>query len=276
LSSLLIEGGAGGRQAPYARYRAWLKTASIGAAGIVAVVALWWLAIRLLAGDSGMAAQFSPVRAAEALPSLVTDDRLLEHVLTSLRRIAAGLVCALVIGVPLGFLIGRVRWLDRTLSPTLQLLRMVSPLSWMPIAVMSLGVGDRPIYFLLTFAAVWPLIMSTAAGVAQIDKRWLLLGESLAATRSEMLWHVYFPGIASHVLTGLRLSIGILWIVLVPAEMLGVSAGLGYLILDTRDRLAYSELTAVIVVIGALGFLLDYAARLAYRRFGSTSVSSRA
>jgi NitT/TauT family transport system permease protein len=103
--------------------------------------------------------------------------------------------------------------------------------------------------------------MSTSAGVAHLDRRWVQLGESLAATRAEMLWHIYVPGIAAHVLTGVRLAIGILWIVLVPAEMLGVSAGLGYLILDTRDRLAYSELTAVIVVIGALGFLLDLTAR---------------
>jgi NitT/TauT family transport system permease protein len=149
---------------------------------------------------------------------------------------------------------------------------MVSPLSWMPVAVMSLGVGDRAVYFLLAFAAVWPLIMSTAAGVAQIDRRWLQLGESLAATRAEMLWHIYVPGIAAHVLTGIRLAIGILWIVLVPAEMLGVSAGLGYLILDTRDRLAYSELSAVIVVIGVLGFALDLLARLLYRYFQRSGV----
>ncbi|HMC44423.1 MAG TPA: ABC transporter permease [Caballeronia sp.] len=240
-----------------------------GLAGIVAVVALWWLVLTLVAGPDSLAAQFLPTRALAALPSLVTDDRLFEHIVTSLRRIAVGLLWALMIGVPLGFLIGRLRWLDAALSPTLQFLRMISPLSWMPIAVMSLGVGDRAVYFLLTFAALWPLVMSTAAGVAQIDRRWLQLGESLAATRFEMLWHVYVPGIAVHVLTGMRLSIGILWIVLVPAEMLGVSAGLGYLVLDTRDRLAYSELTAVILVIGALGFLLDYAARLAYRRFGA-------
>src|ERR1700732_4410260 len=138
----------------------------------------------------------------------------------------------------------------------------------MPIAVMSLGVGDRAVYFLLAFAAGWPLVMGTAAGVAQMDRRWLQLAESLAAIRSEMLWHIFVPGIAAHVLTGVRLAISILWIVLVPAEMLGVSSGLGYLILDTRDRLAYSELTAVILVIGALGFLLDYAARFIYRRCG--------
>jgi NitT/TauT family transport system permease protein len=252
----------------------WVRRSLAGLAGLVAVVVVWWLAIALLADPNSLAAQFSPLRAAAALPSLISDDRLLLHIVTSLRRIAIGLAWALLLGVPLGFLIGRVRALDQALSPTLQFLRMISPLSWMPIAVMSLGVGDRAVYFLLAFAAIWPLVMSTAAGVAQIDRRWVQLGESLAATRGEMLWHVYVPGIAAHVLTGVRLAIGILWIVLVPAEMLGVSSGLGYLILDTRDRLAYSELTAVIVVIGLLGFLLDYAARTLYRRFGASRLQS--
>lgn len=235
----------------------------------MAALALWWLAVTLLAGHNAMAAQFAPQRAFEALPALVAEDQLFVHVATSLKRIAVGLAWALVVGVPLGFALGRLRWLEQTLSPTLQFLRMISPLSWMPLAVMSLGVGDRAVHFLLGFAAVWPLAMSTASGVAHLDRRWIRLGESLAATRAEMLWHIYVPGIAAHVLTGVRLAIGILWIVLVPAEMLGVSAGLGYLILDTRDRLAYSELMAVILVIGVLGFLLDLAARAIAARLSS-------
>lgn len=258
------------RAAP--RGHGWTRRSLAGLAGLASVIFIWWLAITLFSEPNSLAAQFSPTRAAATLPSLIADDRLFVHIATSLRRIAIGLAWALLLGVPLGFLLGRVRALDTALSPTLQFLRMISPLSWMPIAVMSLGVGDHAVYFLLAFAAIWPLVMSTAAGVAQIDRRWVQLGESLAATRGEMLWHVYVPGIAAHVLTGVRLSIGILWIVLVPAEMLGVSSGLGYLILDTRDRLAYSELTAVILVIGALGFLLDSVARLLYRRFGAAQL----
>ncbi|WP_152853289.1 ABC transporter permease [Paraburkholderia atlantica] len=254
------------RRAPASAH--W-RSVALGVAGLAATLALWWLAVTLLAGHNAMAAQFAPQRALEALPALITSDQLLVHVATSLKRIAVGLAWAVVVGVPLGFAIGRLRWLEQTLSPTLQFLRMISPLSWMPLAVMSLGVGDRAVYFLLAFAAVWPLVMSTASGVAHLDQRWIQLGESLAATRAEMLWHIYVPGVAAHVLTGVRLAIGILWIVLVPAEMLGVSAGLGYLILDTRDRLAYSELTAVILVIGVLGFLLDLAARAIAARLSS-------
>jgi len=129
------------------------------------------------------------------------------------------------------------------------------------------GVGDQPIYFLLTFAAVWPILLNTIAGVRQLDPRWLQLTRSLSATRWETLRRVILPGVLGHVLTGVRLSIGILWIVLVPCEMLGVSAGLGYFILDTRDRLAYSELMAMVVLIGVLGFALDACARSLHRRW---------
>ncbi|WP_404824883.1 ABC transporter permease [Burkholderia gladioli] len=262
----------GGAVAPRSGAASRLRGALLGIAGLLAALGIWWLAVALLAGNNAMVAQFSPLRAWQALPTLVRDDQLLTHVATSLRRIAAGLGCALLVGVPAGFAIGRLRWLEHALSPTLQFLRMISPLSWMPVAVMSLGVGDRAVIFLLAFAAVWPLILGTAAGVAQLDRRWIELGRSLAATRAEMLWHIYVPGIAAHVLTGVRLAIGILWIVLVPAEMIGVSSGLGYLILDTRDRLAYSELAAVILVIGVLGFALDMAARsLAARLNGGGS-----
>jgi NitT/TauT family transport system permease protein len=144
---------------------------------------------------------------------------------------------------------------------------MISPLSWMPIAVMALGVGDAPVYFLLTFAAVWPIVLNTAAGVRQLEPSWLQLASSLAATRTETLLHVTLPGIVGHVLTGARLAVGIVWIVLVPCEMLGVSAGLGYYILDTRDRMAYSELMALVILIGILGFALDYTLRKLSKRW---------
>jgi NitT/TauT family transport system permease protein len=165
--------------------------------------------------------------------------------------------------------VGWLRTLEAAATPAFQFLRMISPLSWMPIAVMAFGIGDRPIYFLLAFSAVWPIMLNTAAGVRQLDPRWLQLALSLSATRWETLWSVVLPGVLGHVLTGLRLAIGIVWIVLVPCEMLGVSAGLGYAILDARDRLAYSDLMALVLLIGALGFLLDVAARALYRLRGT-------
>ena len=239
----------------------------LGLGGLFLLLALWWLGVALFGSGQGLAALFSPQATLASLIELLGRAELYEHVRVSLQRILVGLTLALLVGVPLGLLVGASRQLEWATTPAFQFLRMISPLSWMPIAVMLMGVGDRPIYFLLAFAAVWPILLNTAAGVKSLDKRWLQLTRSLSATRWETLSRVILPGVLGHVLTGVRLAIGILWIVLVPCEMLGVSAGLGYYILDTRDRLAYSELMAMVLLIGVLGFCLDAAARALYRRW---------
>ncbi|WDH32606.1 ABC transporter permease [Pseudomonas chlororaphis] len=239
----------------------------LGVAGLLCLLLLWWLGVRLFGGADGLAARFSPAATLASLLELLGRAELYEHVLVSLQRILVGLALALLVGVPLGLLIGSYRHLEAATTPAFQFLRMISPLSWMPVVVMLMGVGDQPIYFLLAFAAVWPILLNTAAGVRQLDPRWLQLSRSLSATRWETLRKVILPGVLGHVLTGVRLAIGILWIVLVPCEMLGVSAGLGYFILDTRDRLAYSELMAMVLLIGALGFALDGLARGLHRRW---------
>lgn len=235
--------------------------------GAALVLALWWVGGALLARSAPVAASFAPWPSLQALGQLLTGADIWMHTLLSLQRVAVGLLLAFVVGVPLGVLVGLSRGFSQAFSPVFQFLRMISPLSWMPIAVMVLGVGDAPVYFLLAFAAVWPILLSTAAGVAQLDRNWLLLARSLSATRTETVLRVVLPGITAQILTGVRLAIGIIWIVLVPAEMLGVSAGLGYFILDTRDRLAYSELMAAVVLIGALGYALDHAARWLHQRW---------
>ncbi|KAF1045276.1 ABC transporter permease [Xylophilus sp.] len=235
--------------------------------GFAIALAAWAFGAAALAARTPVAAAFAPGPSLAALWHLVTGPDFAYHVLPSLRRVAVGLGLAVAIGVPLGVLSGLSRRFAQGSGPLFQFLRMVSPLSWMPIAVMVLGVGDAPVYFLLAFAAVWPVLLSTAAGVAQIDRHWLLLARSLSATRAETVLRVVLPGITAHILTGVRLAIGIIWIVLVPAEMLGVQAGLGYYVLDTRDRLAYSELMGAIVLIGALGFALDHIARWLHGRW---------
>jgi NitT/TauT family transport system permease protein len=236
-------------------------------AGLALALVLWWAGSAWLAQRTPIAAAFAPWPSALALARLVAGPDIWQHALLSLQRVAIGLALAIVFGVPLGVLTGLWRGFAQASTPVFQFLRMISPLSWMPIAVMVLGVGDLPVYFLLAFAAVWPILLNTAAGVAQLDPHWLTLARSLSATRRETVLRVILPGITAHLLTGVRLAIGIIWIVLVPAEMLGVSAGLGYFILDTRDRLAYSELMAVIVLIGALGYLLDGVARWLHGRW---------
>lgn len=242
-----------------------LRRSGLGALGLATLGLLWWACSSFLT-QSELGAHFTPALVFEALAELLAGGELLPHVLVSLERVGIGLAAALLLGGPLGVLIGSSAHVDELTSPTVQFLRMISPLSWMPLAVLVFGVGDPPIWFLLTFAAVWPIVLATAAGVRQIPEEWLELGRSLAATQRELFLHIVLPALVPHVLTGVRLAIGILWIVLVPAEMLGVSEGLGYFILDARDRLAYSELMALVIVIGALGFALDSLARRLCRR----------
>jgi NitT/TauT family transport system permease protein len=230
--------------------------------GVIATLLLWWLATTPL-WHSGVIGDFSPERTFAAIAQMMGSGAIFPHILASLRRVFVGLFAATLIGIPLGLLIGLSRVLEQATSVLFQFLRMISPVSWMPVAVMVFGIGDWPVYFLLTVAAVWPLMLNAAAGVASVERRWLLLSRSLCATRWETVTKVIVPATIPHLLTGLRLAVGIIWIVLVPAEMLGVRAGLGYYILDTRDRLAYSELVAVILIIGLIGYLLDTALRLA-------------
>lgn len=230
----------------------------------------WQLGAWLLGRELPLAQSLAPAPSLHSLAELLAGPRLWGHALASLQRVGVGLALALLIGAPLGLLLGRSSAFEQASSGSFQLLRMVSPLSWMPIAVMLFGVGDAPIYFLLAFAALWPIALATSAGVRAIEPRWLQLGAALSATRVELLRGVIVPAILGPLLTGVRLAIGVIWIVLVPCEMLGVSRGLGYFILDTRDRMAYSELMAAVLFIGLLGWALDSLARRLHQRWART------
>lgn len=235
--------------------------------GLALAVTLWWLLVHGAGQTSLMAARFAPETTWAAAVELLKGGEIWGHAWASLQRVGFGLLCALLAGVPLGLLVGSWRGFHEATSVLFQFLRMISPLSWMPVAVMALGIGEAPVVFLLAFAAIWPIILNVAAGIVAIDPQWLTLADSLGANRRERLLQVTVPAITTHLLTGIRLAIGLIWVVLVPAEMLGVNAGLGYFILDTRDRMAYGELMATILFIGLLGFILDWLARQAHQRW---------
>lgn len=235
--------------------------------GLCVLLALWSLGVRLLEQNMMLAERLAPQEAFASLYHLFISSEINRDLIDSLRRVLFSLALALTIGVPVGILVGVSNTLNQMTAGAFQFLRMISPLSWMPIAVMVFGIGDAPIYFLLTITAVWPIIINTSAGVRQLNPQWLELTRSFSATRLETLFKVIFPGILGHLLTGVRIAIGMSWILLIPCEMLGVSSGLGYLILDSRDRLAYSELMAIIVLIGALGFLLDASVQKLHQKF---------
>lgn len=246
--------------------------------GLGVLFVLWWLGTMVLSDDTSFVRRFAPDYAFESLWTLVQSGDLWPHLIASMRRVLIGLAISAAVGVPVGLLVGSSRAATQLSSVSFQFLRMISPLSWTPLAIILFGVGDMPVYFLVAIGAVWPVILNTAAGVAALDPRWLAVGRSLGADRRELVTSIVWPGIRSHLLTGLRLSVGLAWIILVPAEMLGVDSGLGYLILDSRDRLAYGDVMAVILVIGLCGCALDLAARWLFqpRRRASGRISANA
>jgi NitT/TauT family transport system permease protein len=233
--------------------------------GLGALLLFWWAGTTVLPADGSFLRRFAPDQAFTSLRSLVESGTIWPALLVSLRRVLVGLAISAAVGIPVGLLVGSSRMVTQFSSGTFQFLRMISPLSWTPLAIVLFGVGDMPVYFLVAIGAVWPVIINTAAGVAALDPRWLAVGRSLGAGRWELVTSIVWPGIRSHVLTGLRLAVGLAWIILVPAEMLGVDSGLGYLILDSRDRLAYGDVMAVIIVIGLCGCALDLGARWLFR-----------
>jgi NitT/TauT family transport system permease protein len=230
--------------------------------GIGFFLALWWTATdgRHV---TGFAASFSLKETMRALGHLVVTRDLWSHVAASLRRILAGLVLSVAIGVPIGCAVGAWPLFASSTTPLFQFVRMVSPLSWTPLAIMIFGVGDAPVLFLIVIAGVWPVVLATSSAVASLDRRLTIVGRTLGGSPFEIARVIVWPLIRPQVLTGIRVSIGVAWVILVPAEMLGVDTGLGYFILSTRDRLAYSDLAAAILVVGVLGFVIDLVARAA-------------
>ncbi|WJR36015.1 ABC transporter permease [Mycobacteroides immunogenum] len=228
---------------------------------IATSIVLWWLASAVLSQPHSLLRQTGPDKVWPAAIDLLNRGVLLQDAGVSLWRLLIGLSLAAVIGVPLGLLLGVSATAERAARPLIQFLRMISPLSWTPIAVAVFGIGNQPVIFLIAAAAVWPILINTTAGIHAIEPGYLDVARSFHATRFEVLTSVLLPGIRSHIQTGVRIALGIAWVVLVPAEMLGVRSGLGYQILNARDQLAYDQVVAVIVVIGALGYALDVAAR---------------
>ncbi|WP_082958257.1 ABC transporter permease [Mycobacterium alsense] len=255
-----------GRAAGFGRQAAARALLPVIAA--VAAIAAWWLTTTVLSESHSLLRQTAPQKVVPALGDLFGRGVLTGDIGISLWRLLIGLLVAAVLGIPAGLLLGLSAGLDRALLPLVQFVRMISPLSWAPIAVAVFGIGNQPVIFLITVAAVFPILLNTAAGVHATEPGYLHVARSFHASRLELLTAVVLPAVRGHVLTGLRIALGIGWVVLVPAEMLGVRSGLGYQILNARDQLAYDQVVAVIVVIGILGFGMDLVARrlLAPRR----------
>lgn len=229
--------------------------------GIGAAVALWWLFTDVLFAARPLVAQFSPVQAVVGLGELARSGTLLDAASASVFRLLLGLLIAAVVGILTGLALGSWAWLEEATRPIQAFLRMVSPLSWAPVSIIAFGIGDPPVVALVFAAAVWPVLTATADAVRRVNPGHRHVARVLGASRWEVVRHVVSPSVKPSVLLGMRQAIGIAWVVLVPAEMLGVTSGLGYQILNAKDQLAYHHITALIIVIGTLGYAFDSCAR---------------
>lgn len=237
--------------------------------GLAILFALWWLGIYIVTLNPATAqfANFGPLPAFKALPHEWHTGKIQGALVSSGYRLGAGLFLAIAIGIPLGILMGRIRWFQQLSNVPFQILRMISPLSWEPIAVVVFAGWNQAIIFLIAIAAVWPIAFATAAGVAKVDPNWFKVARNLGAKPWHLITKIILPAITFDILTGIRLALGVAWIVIIPAEFLGVTSGFGYAIEDAREGLEYSSLMSLVLVIGMVGFVLDTTCVLLIRRF---------
>lgn len=200
---------------------------------------------------------FLPGPTLNALMGSFQDSHFWLSVFASLRRILVGIFIASVLGFPLGILIGFYPMLRGLSYSPLQFVRMISPLSWMPIALLLFATFESSVYFLIVMATICPIILNTAIGVLSINPVLVKMARNQGAKDYQLIQTLIIPSAVPVMFTSLRLALGVAWIVLVPAEFLGISNGLGYLINDARDTMEYDKLMAMIIAIGILGFILD-------------------
>ena len=239
-----------------------LTNAAPALALIALVVAAWWGAVLA----SGSVIFPTPGQVVAGIAELAADGTLWSHVGASLLRVATGFAMAVTAAVPLGLWMGRVDAVYRALNPLFQMLRPISPIAWIPLTILWFGVGDASPVFLIFLAAVFPMIVQTAAGVHAIEQRYLAAAANFGVPRRTLLRQVVVPAVLPEIVVGMRIGLGVAWLVVVAAEMIAPRSGLGYLIIDSRNAgNRYDLVVAGMLVIGVIGLLLDLAMRLLER-----------
>ena len=175
----------------------------------------------------------------------------------SLVRVAKGFALALAIGTPIGFLLGLSATFHRSFDPIVQFLRPISPLAWLPLGLVIFQKSEPAAVFTIALCAMWPTVINTAVGVRSISQDYLNVGRVLKLSRWKMLTKIIVPATIPYVFTGYRLSLGLAWLVIVAAEMLTGTPGVGGFLWQEYNSLVYSHIILSVITIGAIGFLLD-------------------
>jgi len=221
---------------------------------IAALIVVWWVAV-----VTTRSVIFpTPWGVVSGVLELLKDGTLWRHIGASLMRVGAGFGLAVCVAVPLGLWMGWIRGVYNTLNPLFQILRPISPIAWIPIAILWFGVGDASPIYLIFISSVFPMVVQTTVGVHTIEKRYLRAAENFGVSRHTLFSRVVIPAVLPQVIVGMRIGLGVAWLVVVAAEMIALRSGLGYMIMDSRNAgNRYDLVIAGMIIIGLIGLSLD-------------------
>jgi NitT/TauT family transport system permease protein len=221
---------------------------------LAAIVGAWWA---LVVATHSIVFP-TPWQVVRGVVELVQDGSLWTHIGASLFRVGAGFGLAVLLAVPLGLWMGWVHGAYVTLNPVFQMLRPISPIAWIPIAILWFGVGDVSPIFLIFISSLFPMIVQTTAGVHTIEPRFLRAAANFGVSRRTLFRQVVIPAVLPQIIVGMRIGLGVAWLVVVAAEMIALRSGLGYLIIDSRNAgNRYDLVIAGMIIIGLIGLMLD-------------------
>ena len=189
------------------------------------------------------------------------------NILYSLQRVAVGFGLAALVGIPLGFIIGRFEFFNRMFSPLISLLKPVSPLAWLPIGLLVFKSANPAAIWTIFICSIWPMVVNTAVGVQRVPADYLNVARVLNLSEWKIITRILFPAVLPYMLTGVRLSVGTAWLVIVAAEMLTGGVGIGFWVWDEWNNLNVKHIIIAIFVIGIVGLLLEQALMAVAKRF---------
>jgi NitT/TauT family transport system permease protein len=231
-----------------------LKEVLPALAVMAALILAWWLAV---AATRSLIFP-TPWAVVTGTLELLREGTLWRHIGASLMRVGSGFALAVCVALPLGLWMGWVRGAYRTLNPMFQMLRPISPIAWIPIAILWFGVGDASPIYLIFISSVFTMIVQTTAGVHTIEKRYLRAAENFGVSRRTLFRRVVIPAVLPQIIVGMRIGLGVAWLVVVAAEMIALHSGLGYMIIDSRNAgNRYDLVVAGMIIIGLIGLSLD-------------------
>jgi nitrate/nitrite transport system permease protein len=242
--------------------------------GGAAVLVLWTLVSQTVAPDLPSPAKTWSESRRYVLEPFFKDGEMNQGIgrlaFYSLVRVAKGYLLALAIGTPIGFLLGLSRPFYQSFDPIIQFLRPISPLAWLPLGLVIFQKSEPAAVFTIALCAMWPTVINTAVGVRSINPDHLNVGRVLRLSRAKMLAKIIVPASLPYVFTGYRLSLGLAWLVIVAAEMLTGTPGVGGFLWQEYNSLVYSHIILSVITIGAIGFVLDRLMGMIESRFRST------